>query len=73
LNVSNPGQSGERLHFRARPRRRPGAIDQEDRKARAPPKIEELIAGRERVETAGDEAHRRKSRARRASDGELLT
>src|SRR5262245_51185960 len=69
---SNAADRGERLHFRARPRRRLGAVDQEDRNRRAPRQIEKRVAARERIETAGDEAHRREPGSRRAHYGELL-
>src|SRR5262249_57299048 len=58
LDGSNAADRGERRHFRARPRRRLGAVDQEDRNRRAPRRIEKRLAACERIETAGDEAHR---------------
>src|SRR5262249_61481902 len=44
LDGSNAGDGGERLHFRARPRRRLGAVDQEGRNRRAPRQTETRVA-----------------------------
>jgi hypothetical protein len=72
LHGSNPGDGGKRRHFRARPRRRVGAVDQEDRNRRSPRQIEKRVTACERIETAGDKAHRGEAGAGRAHHVELL-